>query len=75
MRYESFCRYRSTFFKIALPPTLAETYRVLFKSPYFPANNSDIIAMLFFKFSFLTHLGRDLGQLICMDYHEKALTK
>ena len=58
------------------PPPLAEPYRILFESPYFPANNSGIIAMNFFKDlilikSFLTHL----SQIICMDYHEKTLTK
>ena len=42
----------------------------------FPANNSDIIVMHFSKvlilmISFLTHL----GQIICMDYHEKPLSK
>ena len=51
------------------PPPLAEPYRILLKSLYFPANNSDII--IFLKFAFLTHL----GQIICMDYHEKTLTK
>ena len=35
MRYESFIWKRSTFFKI----TLAEPHRILFKSPYSPANN------------------------------------
>ena len=76
MRYESFCRYRPTFFKIALNPPLAEPYRILLKSPYLPANNSDIIVMHFFKVlilikSFLTHL----GQIICMDFHEKPVRK
>ena len=58
------------------PPPLAEPYRILLKLLYFPANNSDIIVMHFSKVlilmkSFLTHL----GQIICMDYHEKAFTK
>ena len=76
MRYESFCKYRPTFFKIALTPPLAGPYRILLKSLYFPANNGDIIVVHFFKVlilikSFLTHL----GQIICMNYHEKTLTK
>ena len=46
MRYESFCRYRPTFFKIALTPPLAEAYRILLISLYYTENNSDIIVML-----------------------------
>ena len=51
-------------------------YKNFGKQLYFPANNSAIIVMHFLKVlilmkSFLTHL----GQIICMDYHEKTLTK
>ena len=41
--------YRPTFFKVALTPPLAEPYKILFKSPYFPASNSDIIVMHFLR--------------------------
>ena len=68
--------YRPTFFKIELTPSPAETYRMLFKLPYFPVNSRDTIVMHFFKVldlmkSCLTHF----VHIICMGYHEKILTK
>ena len=52
MRYESLCRYRATFFKIALTPSPTGPYIILLISPNFPANNSHIIAMHFLSSHF-----------------------
>ena len=49
MRYKLFVGTGPLSLKSHLPTPLAEPYRILFKLPYFPANNSDIIAMHFFR--------------------------
>ena len=52
MRYESFVGTGPLSLKSHLLPPLAEPYRILFKSPYFLANNSDIIGMHFLRSHF-----------------------
>ena len=52
MRYKSFVGTGSLSLKSHQPPPIAEPYRILLNSLYFPANNSDIIVMYFLKFSF-----------------------
>ena len=52
MRYKSFVGIGPLSLKSHLPPPLAESYRILFKSPYFPANNSDIFGMHFLRSHF-----------------------
>ena len=49
---------------------------MLFNSPYFPANNSDIIAMHFLRYLF-NEIVPDTFEPdnICMDYYEKTCTK
>ena len=46
------CMYRPLSLKSHPWPPLAELYRMLFKSPYILANNSDIIAMQFLRSHF-----------------------
>ena len=52
MRYESFVGTGPLSIKSHKPPPLAEPYRISLKLPYFPANNIDIMAMLFLRSHF-----------------------
>ena len=75
MRYELFVGTGPLSLKSHYPPPLAEPYRILFKSPYFPANNSDSIAMHFLRSHFNKIILTHSSQIICIDYHAKTLTE